>query len=90
MNKQAVGLSPPHPWKPQTPEEKAAVAARKVQRAVRTAVKKRLQRQAVAARKVQRETDREVKREVKKTLDGMVAQLAEKEREVKKKQQQQQ
>jgi hypothetical protein len=31
-----------------------------------------------------------VKREVKKTLDGMVAQLAKKEREVKKKQQQQQ
>ena len=72
MNKQAVGLSPPYLryGRPQTPEEKAAVAARKVQRVV----KKRLQRQAVAARKVQRETDREVKREVKKTLDAMVAQ----------------
>ena len=32
MNKQAVGLSPPYPRMPQTPEEKAAVAARKVQR----------------------------------------------------------
>jgi hypothetical protein len=78
----------PYPCKPQTPEEKEAVAARKVARAVRTAVKKRLQRQAVAARKVQREEDREVKREVKKALDGMVAQLVEegreKDREVKK------
>jgi hypothetical protein len=80
MNKQAVGLSPPYLryGRPQTPEEKAAVAARKVQRVV----KKRLQRQAVAARKVQRETDREVKRAVTKTLDGRVAQLAKKEREV--------
>jgi hypothetical protein len=61
MNKQAVGLGPPFVPRPQTQAEKAAVAARKVQRVV----KKRLRRKAVAARKVQRA--------VQNTLDGMVA-----------------
>jgi hypothetical protein len=40
MNKQALGLSPPYPWlQTLTPEEKAAAAAKKVQRAVKREVK---------------------------------------------------
>jgi hypothetical protein len=70
MNKQAVGLSPPFHVRLQTPVEKAAVAARKVQRVV----KKRLLMEAVAERKVQRV--------VTKTLKDMAAQLVEKAREV--------
>jgi hypothetical protein len=64
MNKQAVGLDPPYPWKPQTPEEKTAVAARKVQRAV----KKRLLREAVAARVAARKVKRGVKKEQTRRL----------------------
>jgi hypothetical protein len=59
MNKQAVGLGPPFIPRPQTQAEKAAVAARKVQRVV----KKRLLREAVAARKVQRVVKKRLLRE---------------------------
>jgi hypothetical protein len=56
MNKQAVGLSPPFRYgRPQTQVEKEAVAARKVQRAVKKRAKEALREVLKKAREVQRE-----------------------------------
>jgi hypothetical protein len=53
MNKQAVGLSPPFHVRLQTPVEKAAVAARKVQRVVTKTLKDMVAQLVEEAREVQ-------------------------------------
>jgi hypothetical protein len=72
MNKQSVGLSPPFRYgRPQTPAEKAAVAARKVQRVVK---------------KRQMEFNLEVQREFANEKFKQFAMLLKVQREVKKEQ----